>query len=341
MDILKKISHAARQHATMKACMMGPRSVGKTTVLTSVFFDSSKSFAHTNLTFVADKETQELMSTRHIELLHVFDERQSIQDTPEAGLSATNQIHTFLYAFGIKNKKNCVDLEIKDFPGEFVEDPLHHDEIRAFVNESNTILIAIDTPHLMEKDGLYNEAKNKVAAITDFLIQEFARTEGDKLVLLVPLKCEKYFYEKRIEEVSDAVERAYRVLIDKIRGVYAQRVTCAITPILTMGGVVFDSFDDSSLTPGGYPVAARYKFYEKHPEFAPMFCAQPLYYLLSYVTRQYEDNKSKGNFFSRMFCALFDLFSSDIDLLNELKAMNKYRLTDKSGYRILHGKNNF
>lgn len=341
MNILKKISHVARQHATMKACMMGPRSVGKTTVLTSVFFDSSKSFAHTNLKFVADEETQDLMSTRHIELLHVFDERQSIQDRPEAGLSATNQIHSFRYEFGIKNKKASIELEIKDFPGEFVENPLHKDEVSSFVNESNTIIIAIDTPHMMEKGGVYNEAKNKVNIITDFLLREFAATEGDKLVLLVPLKCEKYFYEKRIEEVSDAVEKAYGGLIGKIKELYGQRVTCAITPILTMGGVMFDSFDESSLTTEGYPVAARYKFYEKHPEFAPMFCAQPLYYLLSYVTRQYEDNKSKGNFFSRMFSALFDLFSSDIDLLNELKAMNKYRLTGKSGYRILNGKNNF
>lgn len=341
MDILKNISRVTRQHATMKACMMGPRSVGKTTVLTSVFFDSSKSFAHTNLKFVADEETQDLMSTRHIELLHVFDERRSVHDVPEVGLSATNQIHTFRYEFGLKNKKTCVDLEIKDFPGEFVEDPLYQDEIRTFVNESNTIIIALDTPHLMERGGEYNEAKNKVSIISDFLLEQLIRMEGDKLILLVPLKCEKYFYEKRIEEVSDAVEKAYRVLIGKIKEEYVQRVTCAITPILTMGGVVFDSLDESSLTPDGYPVAARYRFYERHPEFAPMFCAQPLYYLLSYVTRQYEENKSKGNFFSRMFSALFNLFSSDIDLLNELKAMNKYRLTDKNGYRIINGKNNF
>lgn len=341
MRIMDKITRTAGQRAYIRACMMGPRSVGKTTVLTSVFFDSSKSFAHTNLKFVADSDTQDLMTTRHIELLHIFDEHLDVEDRPDAGISATSQVHVFNYEFGLKGKKTSIDLEIKDFPGEFVDNSLHRNEVCQFINDSNAILIAIDTPHLMEQGGKYNEAKNQVRTITNFLIQELEGLSGNKLILFVPLKCETYFYQKRMDEVSTAVEKAYHLLIDKIQGIYADKITCAITPILTIGGVEFDRFDETSITPAGYPLVAYYKFYAKNPAFSPMFCVQPLYYLLSYVTKQYEVNKTKGGFFRRMFFSLFDLFSSDIDLLRELKAMNKYRLEDKNGYKILNGKNEF
>ena len=68
-----------------------------------------------------------------------------------------------------------------------------------------------------------------------------------------------------------------------------------------------------------------------------MYCVQPLYYILSYVTAQYADNQSRGNVLKRFVSNLFNLFSSDVDLYAEMKALGKFKLTDKQGYEVLCG----
>lgn len=53
------------QRATMKACMMGPRAVGKTTILTSIFHNTNESIAQTKLKFVPDADTLSRMDVCH------------------------------------------------------------------------------------------------------------------------------------------------------------------------------------------------------------------------------------------------------------------------------------
>ena len=84
-------------------------------------------------------------------------------------------------------------------------------------------------------------------------------------------------------------------------------------------------------------MAAYYKFYANNPTLKPMFCVQPLYYILSYITNQYEDNKQKGNVFKRFVSTLFNLFSSDGKLFEAMKELGQYKLKSGKGYEIIQG----
>lgn len=337
---VKEAAQFTNQRATMRACMMGPRAVGKTTILTAIFHNTNKSISQTGLKFIPDADTQVKMNTCNRQLEEIFEKKKSISDRPLAGIEASQVVNVFRYQFGLKGKHTTVDLEIKDFPGEYVDGGLHAGEIDKFVEESNAIFIAIDTPHMMEYGGEYCEAKNKCSVISDYFNNNL-KDDDEKLILFVPLKCEKYYYERRMDEVNTAVKKAYRSLIDTIET--KKNVSCAITPILTIGGVVFDVFQADSngnvlVSPKGLPEAAYYKFYDKKPKLNPMFCVQPLYYILSYVTHAYEANKGKGNIVKKFFTSLFNLFSSDIDLLNEIKKVTGYMLKNGNGYEIIQGK---
>ncbi len=231
--LVKGAGDATGQHATMKACMMGPRAVGKTTILTAIFHNTSQSIAQTPLKFVPDSDTLSRINLCNNQLIEIFEKKISVEDRPAAGISASDKVHVFHYEFGLKGKHTAIDLDIKDFPGEYVSGDLHTEEVDSFIAESNTVILAIDTPHLMEFNGKYNEEKNKCELITNYF-RKNTNADDEKLILLVPLKCEKYYYEKRMDEVNAAVKKAYSSLLDVIDR--CETVACAITPILTIGG---------------------------------------------------------------------------------------------------------
>ena len=197
-DTVNAFKSKAIGRIPMKVCMMGPRAVGKTTILTAVFNDSQESLGlSTKLLMKAVGDTlSELMDRRH-QLNAVFANRTQITDRPVAGLAASSTVNTFEFEFGLKGKEPRIDLEIKDFPGEYVLD--RPEEVKQFIQESSAVFVAIDTPHLMEEEGAFCEAKNKISVITNFFKSQ-SFTQG-RLVLLVPLKCERYFYEDRMDEV--------------------------------------------------------------------------------------------------------------------------------------------
>lgn len=318
----------------MKVCMMGPRAVGKTTILTAVFNDTQENLGiSTNLLFQAEGDTgAELTKKKHY-LDAIFANRTQITDKPAAGLAATSTVNTFDFAFGLKGKDPRIDLEIKDFPGEYVME--RPKEVMQFINESAAVFVAIDTPHLMEADGKYCEEKNKPSVITDFFKKQEITEE--KLVLLVPLKCERYFFENRMDEVRQRVESVYGDLISTFKS--SEKIACAITPILTLGDVEFDHFKTSllgkvSLLDNGCPEEAIYRFRGGNPKYNPAFCIQPLYYMLSFLSAQYSREKKNRSFIDRVFSSIYSLFESDEALFDEILRMEKNRRTDLPGYTI-------
>lgn len=347
LDRLRNILNRARettsemvgQRATMKACMMGPRAVGKTTILTAIFHNTNEGIAQTKLKFVPDADTMARMNICRNEINGIFEEGKSVVDRPSAGISSTSSVNLFHYEFGLKGKQTAIDLEIKDFPGEYINGGLHSGEVDQFIAESNAVLVAIDTPHLMEEGGQYNDAKNMSRIICDYF-KNNVDVNDEKLILFVPLKCEKYYYEHRMDEVNAKVKESYNELIDFLKD--KEQVATAITPILTIGGIEFDDFSRSAsgsilTNPNGLPDETYYKFYKPSPKLKPLYCVQPLYYILSYVTAQYADNQRKGNVFKRFVSNLFNLFSSDVDLYTEMKTLGRFKLTDKQGYEVLSG----
>ncbi len=326
----------------MNICMMGPKAVGKTTVLTAVFNETQNSISGTTLNLTAKGDTEaELMDRLH--MLHaVFVRKKAITDNSQtianAGITASSFESRFDFGFGHIGKEPIIDLTIKDFPGEMVVN--NQDEVIKFIKDSQCIFVAIDTPHLMERNGEFNDVKNKPEQITELFKKAIKEIESEKLVLFIPLKCEKYFHDGRISEVLDRVEKTYSQLISILEE--TRKVCCCVTPIQTLGDVDFDTFtfegNGIKLASDGCPADVKYKYVGKG-EYSPYFCSQPLYSMLLFVAAQYKRASSRMNTFDWLRNILWKVFNSDDTLFDEIYKMNRSRITDNPelGYKTLCG----
>lgn len=319
----------AKLHMNIDVCMLGARGVGKTTVMTAIFNELNEATGLaevSNIILSAKGDTRRNLSKHYMELQTAFDKKQGL---PQAGLQATSGVNKFEFEFGTVGKLPCVDMTLTDYPGEYLQSQ------QKFVNEcienSSAIMIAIDTPYLMEENGAYNEAKNQVQQITDYIRRNIDLLSSGKLVMLVPLKCEKYFYEQRMCEVIEKVEEKYASLITLLKG--RSDVAVAITSILTLGGVVFDKFDTMNNTK-----IARYKYLNDTAEFEPKFCQQPIYYLLSFVANQYTAHKNSAGWLATIVQKALEFFKHNEDLCGEMFRLNQFRIEDASlGFKIISG----
>lgn len=310
---------------TLNVCMMGPRAVGKTTVLTSIFHETQESICGTRLFLrTEDSNTSKLVGYR-AEL------REAVEKKDAGRLPASNTTSQFLFGLGIKGQKATVKIAIQDFPGEYLTstDASKRDEVAQFLSAATIILIAVDTPYMMEQEGRLNEAKNKVNVVSSYLKQNGPLVKN-KLVLFVPLKCERYYHEGRIKEVADQIKCCYG---DLIRYFDQNEVASLITPILTLGGMEFDAMQRNTSVYSEVELIASYRPYAKNPTYHPMYCPQPLYHLLSYVANYYEwaKRQPKG-IVDRIRSAIYSYLMNDDKFAEEIRRISTYTIWDQDGF---------
>lgn len=314
---------------TLKITMMGPRGSGKTTILASIFSNAIEDFAPTKLFLRGKVNTPgaAILIQRKAELSDIFSKKGDI-----AGVAATNKETIFNFELGIKGGEPVVNIDIKDFPGEYLNSK--KEDVRQYIEESDIILLAIDTAYLMDGDASLNEEMNKVELVTRFFNDNSGLVKN-KLVLLVPLKCEKYFIEQQIEDVTNMVETKYKELIGFFK---KNNIACAVTPIQTLGDVVFDKFVNNERGVGVSKIA-KYRFENDNPSYRPMFCVQPLYYLLTYVAdyNEWLKKQSSGSLIERLKKKILNIIMSDEDFNQEVKNLRRYMLTNSNGYEIITG----
>ena len=348
------------QHIQLKVCMMGPRAVGKTSILTSIFHESDRKLIESKLYFKAVGTTGEVLQKGYDQLSGIFEHITDETATPPPGVNASKEITTFDFQLGLKGsganpkqKHSNVDVNITDFPGEFVdENHPEHQKVVDYINGSQVIMVAIDTVHLMEEDGKYNEARNRSSYLCKkiaLLLDQLPETER-KLILLVPLKCEKYAIEQKWDELDKKVKDAYAELIDKVKEEkFSHRIGLFITPIQTLGGVKFDKFgrDENGNVLNDLedkcPKEVLYKYHRavpgREPMYMPAFCIQPLYYLIAFALNQYKFNKDQGGVFSTMLKGLFGLFSSDLDFYQACRDLVANVKINGHGFQIINNPN--
>lgn len=338
MGFLDKLSDNLSSHLgktpVVKVMMMGPRAVGKTSIMASIFNETKNNIAGTEIYFRAVDDTIKTLDDKKGELMYVITKQKDFSETPKTGaIDATSEPSKFQFEMGMKGRTKTIDVEITDFPGEYIQSK--KDKVAAYVKESNVIMVAIDTPYLMEEKGLYNEEKNKVSEVTAFF-RGHPKELKDKLVLLVPLKCELYFHNGSIDKVTEKVERAYS---DLIKVCTTNDNAVVVTPIQTLGGVEFDKFVDNT---GLATISklARYKFWGNPPKYTPLFCVQPLYYMMSYIANYYEWSKAQPKgFFDRLSDSLMSVLKNDDEFFHEIKKMSLNAKVGSHGYKIIQTNN--
>lgn len=337
---------------TMRVCMLGARGVGKTSVITSMYNSQKSAVSGTNLFLAASGATGAALDNKLGMLKEMFTGYHLENSlVTESGLPGDAAESLFQFTYGMNSEKINIDLEIRDYPGEYLrKEP---QQVADYIQHADAVIIAIDTPCMMEENGRYHEGKNRPYLVIDFLIDNLS-SESEKLVLFVPLKCEKYVRDGQIELVTKRICTEYEPLMTHLKGqkndtTGKKNVCCAITPIQTLGSVVFDSFEgDASgaireiTTKEGQPLPAKinYRYATANATYAPQNCDQPLYYLLAFVSKQYQKAQSqqtKTGLWGKLQEMLRMIPNVDAFLI-EIASLGQRRLDATQGYKVLFGR---
>lgn len=322
---------------TVSICMMGPRAVGKTTVVTSIFTKSQETVGDSKIYMrPTNVNANELPSYKG--KLEAAIERQD-----PANLPATDVESDFLFDLGILGKPATVKMSIQDYPGEYLtsNDSAKKQKLNDFAKQSHIILVAIDTPYLMEEGGRFNAEKNLPDVVMGYLTKH-PEEISNKLVMFIPLKCERYYYDNRMDEVADRVIKSYKLgkegeKKEELRDFFDKNnIASVIAPILSLGGIEFDKMVDNTSGKGTITKLPQFRMYESNPAYNPLFCSQPFYYLLTYVSRYYiwQQNQTSG-VIARLRNSLNSYLTSDTVFLNEIGKMHTRILTNKHGYKVV------
>lgn len=321
-SLLEKV--LPRDTLEIRVAMLGPRRAGKTSVLSAMFerFENAllAEKVSDQMSLSADPETEDVLSENYSELISAIRAGGNIAGAIIGDSEARS------YGFALKRRRSDKDVQIRiafqDYPGGWLsagaQDPSNPDYVKvlSFVREAQILLVAVDAPYLMEENGHWHEARNIPAHVASTVREAWpAADDTPRLVVLVPIKCEKY----------DRAPDGRRALVEATRAGYAGLLAhlqtlprCAVVcaPAQTTGCVVFDHF--APMQPGDTIPSPVFSMPERFEDraYSPKDCSQTLRYCLVYALNRYV--KDGGNGFAgkvRTFFKLDRKFSEGAKIL--------------------------
>lgn len=232
----------------LKVLMMGGRRAGKTSMLAGLIETMTHGSVKdlVEVKNVTESKPASLKLSKSIEslkknLLSSYGKTFLIDD------GHSGEFEDYMLELMIPDTSSKMNIQFSDVSGEYYDMGRTHDaEVRKKVREYDVFLVAIDTPNLMEavnpNNRLCNEAINNsynhVNDVHTFL-SELDDKEGmdAKLVIFVPLKCEKWAKEGMIGKVVQRVKTVYASTIHALSQYI--NVEVDIMPIQTVGNIVF------------------------------------------------------------------------------------------------------
>lgn len=232
----------------LKVLMMGGQRAGKTSMLAGLIetMTHGKVKDIIDVKDITESKPASLKLIKSIECLK-WNLLSSYGKTYLIDEEKSGEFEEFMLEISIPNTDNKMSIQFSDVSGEYYDMGRTHDEeVRKRVKEYDVFLIAIDTPNLMEAinpdNKLCNEAINNsynhVNDIYTFLSEIDDKDGADaKLVIFVPLKCEKWAKEGKINQVVERVKTVYEPSLHALS--QYTNVEVDIIPIQTVGNIVF------------------------------------------------------------------------------------------------------
>lgn len=232
----------------LKVLMMGGQRTGKTSMLAGLI-DSMTHGPVKDIIEVKDVTESEVASQKLIKsietlkwhLLTSYGKTYLVDD------GKSGEFEDFTLQIRIPKTNHKMDIVFSDVSGEYYDmGGTHSEEVVDKVREYDVFLVAIDTPNLMEavnpNNNLCNEAINNsynhVNDIYRFFTELDDKDGADaKLVVFVPLKCEKWVRDGKLPDVIQRVKKVYEPSIHALSKY--QNVEIDIIPIETVGNIVF------------------------------------------------------------------------------------------------------
>jgi hypothetical protein len=308
----------------MDIVMLGPRAVGKTSLLASLYDQFPTVVGDTSLA----------LSAKHAQTRNVLQEyREDLGRfakglTRDTGIVGNIGLRQYLLGLGTRGRAAQMTLRFTDMPGKLLtEDDSHPDRrtLDSVLPTAGAIFVAVDSPALMERAGVHNEAINKPNHVLEFVRDALAGT-GSRLVVIVPLKCEKYAASLAgLRELTAAVKAQYQPMVDAVASAGTPSGV-VLTTVQTVGSMHFSRFDE---LPDG---SARevYRLHKLGASYAPRDIDQPLRWMLRFAVNGFmARNKTFGEKF-------WDWWTdTDIALTNALRDFGTDCKKD-DGFEVLH-----
>ena len=248
----------------LKVLMMGGRRCGKTSALASLFEQMINGDVKNHFT-VADRTTletkgggerQESLLDKSLELQYMLATNKESSNIFLVDKGPTRNYWLYKLCLQIPGRSQEMYIEFRDSNGEFFEaSGLQAEETIGYIRNCDVFVVVIDTPYLMgpvekaTKDicpEAINLGVNRVKDIQNFLTNINDNEGKDaKMVVFVPLKCEKWMHENRINEVVQRVKKVYDTCIQNLMAY--EKMNISIIPMETSGNILFSELREAFL----------------------------------------------------------------------------------------------
>jgi GTPase SAR1 family protein len=305
----------AEQLPILKVTMLGPSGVGKTSLLAAMYdqFDEISQ----DLQLRADEDTAPILDKRLQELKNMVG--KSIE--PGEGIRGTagDEPMCYSFEFGETGVNPELEIQFQDYPGGWLEKTNQIEKVRTLIGESAAILIPIDAAILMENNGEYHEKFNQPNKINDLLKKVYRNLDSPRLVILVPVKCEKYMQDNP-KQLFDRVKEGYKKVLNQLAGAkLAPKVAVIITPVQTVGNIVFSRIAKTS----DDQVIFCYRKRGPNDPYQPRNTEIPLRFLLRFLLKLHLDKKR-----SSWLDFILDFLGQNDSLRNAVIRFSEGRMDD-------------
>ncbi len=316
---------------TIQITMLGPKRVGKTSLLTAMYERFESNIGQTNLQLTPDLASSALLQERLGELQSLLDDFEA-----RGGIEATEgpdpeSLRSFIFQLGKKAEEPSLELHFRDYPGGYLYSIATQKEkefVQSLVTDCDAVLIAIDTPALVESNGQWHNSINRPQQITDLFKMAYSPLKEPKLVILAPVKCEKYMQDEKSKlELLRRIKEGYANLLDLFASApLRSQIAVVVTPVETVGSVIFSRLEVNGNEPHFY-----FRKTSHNAQYSPKYSEQPLRYVLQFALKRHLDSRNWG-----LFNFLRDWFGWDDHLKESLR---KFASEGKinNGFAVIQG----
>jgi hypothetical protein len=292
-EVLGEMGKAASQLLTgetgegdniIDVTMLGSTGTGKTTLLASIYDQFDHVVGETDLAIIPEEMTS-------VKLQEYVDDLSSLPGEIQlvGGLEGTGEIREYEFGVGRRGNPPLFRLRFTDYPGKYLMNAGTADgeKLQRALIRADVVLVAIDTPALMERDGKYHELVNRPRVVIDQL-KRILVEPTPRLIILVPLKCERQLSTPDgARKLTQTITRRYAPLLNYISaGDLRERVGCVLTPAQTLGSVLF-----SRITEGERNPVFHYRSLSRDSSYQPVDTDQPLRYALRFIVNKYRTDE--------------------------------------------------
>jgi len=238
--------------AEVNVVMLGGKRVGKSTILAGVM-ETLGQQGSLSTQFICDDKTDYAAYSK----FSIKEKYKALRGMLESHAPGTmfmtrglgdSKIQQYNISIRLSNKPGHLMVDFYDVPGEFCN-PKHlefKDEMLPLIENCDVFIIAIDTPYLMECSTGVNNAHNRISdlevALQNIIVKDYTDL---KMVLLVPLKCERWIESGDVDKVVAKVKQVYDTLLNTLSAFPSTMVS--ILPISTVGGIQFKEMTEAKV----------------------------------------------------------------------------------------------